>query len=1266
MTNLEVITFNCRGVSNDFKRKKLFSFLHERQYDIICLQETHSLNQDEVLWKSQWGGQAFFCSHTSRSKGVAILFRPSLNVKVNTVFNDENGRFIILKIFIDDVEYILVNVYGPNEDNPEFFMDVFGSLEEIGNSNVIMAGDFNIAVGPLDYKGTRKHHGNVHAKSMFNLYVDEFNLIDVWREDHKGILGFTRQQQNPPVFSRLDYIFVSSELIGQVKHSEISSGICSDHSLVSVRITSGCPPRGKGYWKCNCYYLRHDPDFVKFIKDKIVEYKEVHKNSELNPNIVWDAFKCYIAGFCMEYSIRKKRERGKHKEDLLRKISEAKLKLSRTQKDPLGDNNSDTALLFREIQELENDLNDILDKETAGLIVRSRIKWAEHGERSSKYFCNLEKRNNEKKIIRQLKSREGNVLVETQKILEEIGTSFESLYSSDCSQEDIDIASLFLSGLDVPRINSNERDLLNAPISKSELWATLKSMSSNKTPGLDGLPTEFYVVFFNDIADMLLDSFNFSFSNGLLSNSQRNGVITLLLKQDKDPLEIKSYRPISLLNVDYKLVAKVMSHRLKKVINSLIHTDQQGFLSGRNISANVRTIIDLIEYTDAVDVPGSIVLLDFEKAFDRIEHAYLFKALEQFDLGDSFINIVKTFYNCRFSYVINNGYLTKPFPMNRGIFQGCPISPYLFVLAIEMLATAIRVNPDIKGIRIGELEKKVGLFADDTICFLNGETDSFLSLFELLNYFESFSGCRINMSKSEAINIGSLKNSEEKPFEERGLTWRSRTFKALGVTFSLQTKSLYELNYPMKLKKIEQVMNCWKQRSLSLIGKIAVVKSLLLPQLLYLFSVLCIDVPKSFFKKLDKLLYKFIWNNGNDRVKRVLLCDLYEEGGLKMIDPSAFAKSQKIVWVKNILDDKYVSSWKYIEIEMLKLFHKDPDMLWKAEAPPSVLKKLNNCQLSETLSVWYEYRFLILKELNLNSYHMQDYIWYNKNVSLRHRTYFYYHAWYERGIVYVSDLWGYNMVKTFEDLVLEFDIPITDRRKYNSLMNGLYLDWFIDLKDVEENVFDKIVSQLLGKSKLPKYAYSVFRNKDHSSRVKVGNKWEDWLGLEKNEVEWSVIHKNNFKCTIETQLRSFYFKVFHNAIGLNSFLYKIGRSESPLCYFCQELPETLIHVFCKCTVVAPMWKKLSEYIDDKLNETTVYPDFAYMFGIDLGTRHDLCINFLFLCLKFYIIRCKFQQVQLDFQSFISFVKMKQKIEYRIAEKKGKLSSHFKKWSISFI
>ena len=307
----------------------------------------------------------------------------------------------------------------------------------------------------------------------------------------------------------MDYIFVSNELISQVKHSEISSGICSDHLLVSMKITYGCPVRGRGYWKCNCHYLRHDADFVIFIKEKIKEYKEVHNNSDINHNVIWDAFECYVAGFCVEYSIRKKRERSKRKEELFRNISESKKKLSISQEDRLSDNSSIIAQLIREIDELETDLNEILDKETAGLIVRSRIKWAEHGEKSSKYFCNLEKRNNDKKIIRQLKSNEGNVLVEPDKVMEEIGAYFESLYSSNCSPEDIDVASLFLSGLDVPIIDANEKELLNGPITRSELWSVLKSMSSNKTPGLDGLPSEFYVVFFNDVVDLMFDVFLF-------------------------------------------------------------------------------------------------------------------------------------------------------------------------------------------------------------------------------------------------------------------------------------------------------------------------------------------------------------------------------------------------------------------------------------------------------------------------------------------------------------------------------------------------------------------------------------------------------------------------------------------------------------------------------------------------------------------------------------------------------------------------------------
>ena len=143
-----------------------------------------------------------------------------------------------------------------------------------------------------------------------------------------------------------------------------------------------------------------------------------------------------------------------------------------------------------------------------------------------------------------------------------------------------------------------------------------------------GLPVEFYIVFFQDIADLLISSLNYSFDQGILSSSQRNGVITLLPKKDRDPTSVRNYRPISLLTTDYKLIAKTMANRLKLVLGGLINDDQNGFMKGRNIGCNIHTIIDLIEYSDYNNIPGSIVLLDIEKAFDSVEHGFLFEVFD--------------------------------------------------------------------------------------------------------------------------------------------------------------------------------------------------------------------------------------------------------------------------------------------------------------------------------------------------------------------------------------------------------------------------------------------------------------------------------------------------------------------------------------------------------------------------------------------------------------------------------------------------------------
>jgi len=1261
---LKFSTFNCRGLQDSFKRKQIFSFFHKKKDDIIFLQETHCSETDEKFWASQWGGHSWFASFASNSRGVGILIKSNHQILVNSCDKDPAGRYIILNIVIDGFNLVLVNIYAPNNDDPDFFFDIFAKLDNIQSSHLFIAGDMNAALGPLDYKGSCSTHSNTRSRNALNSLIDEFNLMDVWRTEHPNSRVFTRHQKNPPALSRLDYILASNDFVNNISDSDIVCGVKSDHSIVKCKLSTDEPPKGKGYWKLNCHYLHHDADFVNFIKSKIIEFKDIHKDSQTDPHVTWDAFKCTITGHCIQYCCRKKSEQRKVKKDLLEKIEKVKGQIS--DKNECDVNSSEFSELINTLSSLEENYNKILDQETAGLIVRSRIKWAEHGEKSSKYFCNLEKRSNDKKNIFMLRTDDNSPVSDQNDILQHLQSFYSKLYSDSHNLVHADLAN-FLDDVNFPKLSEDSKNNLDKPISKAEILASLKDLKFNKTPGLDGLPVEFYVVFFHDIIDLLLDCYQYSFDQGVMSSSQRNGVITLLPKKDKDPFFVTNYRPISLLNTDYKIIAKLMANRLKLCLYQIINEDQTGFMKGRHIGSNIRTIIDMIEYCDANQIPGSILLLDIEKAFDSVNHNFLFQVLHYFNFGNDFINWMKSFYTNRKSYIINNGFMSEAVNLDRGIFQGCPISPLLFLCAIEVLAIQIRNNVKIKGFQVGDVEKKVSLLADDTACFLQGDQESFTALFDTLNKFSRFSGCRVNMKKSEAIHVGTLRGSDFRPFQDDGLVWKENSFKYLGVQFSLNVKSLFELNFVPKLNQIQQILNCWRSRNLSVIGKVTVIKSLLLPQLLYLFSVLCIHIPKSFFKKINSLFFKFIWNGGNDRVKRAFLCNDYSNGGLRMVDVLAFSQAQKLVWAKHLLDPNFSAFWKHVESSVLSQFnHIDPCLLWKTNAPDCVLATLKNCQLGETIKVWYVYRDKLKANLGHEEFFLQDPIWYNQNVRLKTKRFFYYPNWHELGISTLSDLdRGYNFLKSFEDLVLEYDISIKDRRKYTFLVKGISLDWFYNPPEVLDNIFDKIVQSLFDHAKITRPSYYIFKVEENPEKAELY--WTEVLDIENaDDIDWQSIHDNNFKCTIETQIRSFYFKIFHRAICTNKFLHKIGRTDTPLCYFCKKSDESFIHLFCRCDKIVPLWDNLSTFIEGKCGENIIFSNLQKMFGIDtMSSEHNVCINFMVLYLKFYIYRCKFQQCIPNFEAFLNLIRLKLKTEYNIAEKRGNLGKHFKKFTFDF-
>ncbi|PPQ85541.1 hypothetical protein CVT25_006781 [Psilocybe cyanescens] len=250
---------------------------------------------------------------------------------------------------------------------------------------------------------------------------------------------------------------------------------------------------------------------------------------------------------------------------------------------------------------------------------------------------------------------------------------------------------------------------------------------------------------FNDIEDHGVSELT-SFAEGWLCS----------LYKKKDRVEMANYRPLTILNTDYKLITKILASKLGDVATEMLHESQAGFVKGRQITDQTRLIEVVLEYAKATGTNGLIVALDQEKAYDKIAHDYLWLVLEKYGIPMSTINLIQTLYSRAETHAMVNGHLGHGYIVNRGVCQGDPMSCLLFDLAIEPLASLMRQSPKLKGLKIPGLKEKliVNLFADDTTVFLNN-ADKFEDLQAILDKWCTASTARFNIGKTEIIPLGS-------------------------------------------------------------------------------------------------------------------------------------------------------------------------------------------------------------------------------------------------------------------------------------------------------------------------------------------------------------------------------------------------------------------------------------------------------------------------------------------------------------------------------
>ena len=288
-------------------------------------------------------------------------------------------------------------------------------------------------------------------------------------------------------------------------------------------------------------------------------------------------------------------------------------------------------------------MDDLYNYITEGAILRSKVRWYEEGEKSTKYFLNLEKSNRNKTSIKKLIKPDSEIeITGFNEIQKEIKSFYQSLYSRKSLKTEKQCLD-YLKDINTPKITTQQKMVCEEKLTV-KCFDTLLTMSNGKSPGNDGLAKKFYVCFWEDLGSLHVDTLNYAFQYGELSTSQRQAVITLIKQKGRDKRLIKNWRPISLINVDTKIASKSLAIRIKEFLPQLVDCDQTAYVKGRNIGESIRLIDDLLEYADKENLDGLIFAADIEKAFDSIEHNFLLATLTKYGFGLTSFSGLKHFF----------------------------------------------------------------------------------------------------------------------------------------------------------------------------------------------------------------------------------------------------------------------------------------------------------------------------------------------------------------------------------------------------------------------------------------------------------------------------------------------------------------------------------------------------------------------------------------------------------------------------------------------
>lgn len=1199
LTNVKVISFNVNGLRGVAKRRGVFNLLKYHKANIILLQETHSAQEDERVWSNEWGSRIYFAHGTRYSSGVAIMFSKNFPVIIDTIKLDGDGRFMVAELSVCDYRFIIGNVYGPNEDRPEFFVNFFKVLESRHNDSLMLGGDFNTSINEDKDLYNNKGVNHVRKRVIICEYLDAKNMLDIWRIRHPETRHFTWRKPDAKnlVMSRLDYFFLSQDLAMRTNSVEIKTRYSSDHCRLLLNINLAELHRGKGYWKFNNLHLS-DPVFVEVMNKVILTSLWRVKNVQEAPlDIQWEQLKQEIIQTAKDFAIAKSKARNQLIEKLEQRILFFDKKLLETS------NEDEKCTILGKIKKTEQFLLDEHEERVRAARFRSKAQYYMYGEKCSKYFFNLERSRGNSKIISQLIREDGSVIKEQSKILQEERIFYQKLYGPTVTKE------WNYMNKDGPSLSAAERDSFEQPISDGEVANSLMGMANNKTPGDDGLTVEFYKMFWIHLKNLLPNVIRYLIDNQSLHKTARSGIISLLAKKDRDLMYLKNWRPLTLLNVDYKIISRIISLRLKSKIKDLVSEDQTGFIEGRDISESLRTILDVIQIAKQKSLSMVLVSMDWEKCFDKISFSAIDHALHYFNFGPKFRSMVQTLLRNTHSRVMNNGHLSLPLSIQSGAKQGANASPLLFILVAEVLSIQIRANKNIKGIKLGDTERKIAQFADDMNLFLQFEEQTIMELEDTLNVFEGVTNFKVNYDKTSVYRIGSLARSDAIMYTKRPFLWTNGPIRILGITIDYLERDIQTQNLAYLMDKVKATCSLWCNRGLTLNGKVLVVNFLCASLFVYRLQVLR-TLDTKYVVQFNDIVKHFLWDGRRPKLSFAKLCNHKEFGGLKLINLESKDKALKCQWVAKIKNSPNIA--KLAEQFLPSIAHD----IWLCNISLKDIKKhVSDSFWRDVLCQWAT---VYKVEIDNPTKIAAQVLWYNSSIRIQNECIFYQKA-HQAGITFLYNIWN-KIQNSFLDYPLLLEIygnNVMTFLEYYGLISAIPADWVIQLKNTR-NVIESF--QLPFETYVGRMTAFTYEKLTSSKNLllKLRNKWSQKLQVDLDYDMFLLCFNDINRLSPSVKIRNFQFRFMHRIIFTADILYKWGVVHSPVCAFCGMEQETIEHLFYFCPITTVFCRSLISWYGE-----------CALVGVDLDietfffcNHENFVLNVLFMLAKQYIFSCK--------------------------------------------